>query len=142
MYYIFSIRVQSFVHGIFICLLNLYFIFQAIQDLAKPSKGSWCYRSDYCKLIKPEPLSSWPLGYKVHGPSFKEFILDTVRREIECYDQFYGFLLFGSVSGFVSSGINSYITELIRNEFPTVSLANIVSFLILFCSILLRLSLT
>lgn len=109
-------------------MLNFYLIFQAIQDLEKPSKGSWYYRSDCCKLIKSEPLSSWPLGYKVHGPSFKEFILDTVRTEIERYDQFYGFLLFGSVSGFVSSGINSYITELIHNEFPTVSLANIVSF--------------
>lgn len=75
------------------------------------------------------------MGYKTHGPSFEEFILDTVRREVECYDQFYGFLLFGSINGFVSSGVNSYVTELLRNEFPTVSLANIVSFLILLNSL-------
>lgn len=76
--------------------------------------------------------NNWAIGYKIYGPVFQDFLIDAVRKEIETYDQLGGFLLFGSIAGGSGSGIGSYISEILRDEFPSVSLANIVRFSFLF----------
>lgn len=72
--------------------------------------------------------NNWAMGCKTHGPAFQDFLLDAARKEIEHCDQLNGFLIFGSVAGGTGSGLGSYASEILREEFPSVSIASIVSF--------------
>ncbi|CAL1260936.1 unnamed protein product [Larinioides sclopetarius] len=65
------------------------------------------------------------MGYHHHGPELQERVLNAVRKEAERCDTVLGFLLFSSVAGGTGSGFGSYISEVLRANYPSVSSANI-----------------
>lgn len=46
------------------------------------------------------------------------------RKEIECCDCFGGFLFLQSLAGGTGSGVGVYITEVLRDEFPSAFMVN------------------
>lgn len=68
--------------------------------------------------------NNWAFGYAVHGPAHEERMLDTVRREAECCDTFGAALLLQSLAGGTGSGVGTYVSERLRDEYPKVQLVN------------------
>ncbi|XP_015604348.1 tubulin delta chain isoform X2 [Cephus cinctus] len=70
--------------------------------------------------------NNWAFGYGRKGKYLGEKTVEAVRHEIERLDHFEGILFCLSSAGGTGSGVGSYTAELLRNEFPTKSVASIV----------------
>ncbi|KAJ2993313.1 Tubulin epsilon chain [Globomyces sp. JEL0801] len=77
---------------------------------------------DHRQIIKSNSGSgnNWAQGYHQYGNEFNDSILNTLQKELEFCDSLQSFILLQSLGGGTGSGLGSYITELIRNEFPNV----------------------
>ncbi|XP_055954164.1 tubulin delta chain-like [Argiope bruennichi] len=100
---------------------------KVIKEISNFNKDvAWSYRDD-CR-INVQQLGSgnnWAMGYHHHGPELEEHVLNAVQKEAERCDNILGFLLFSSVAGGTGSGFGSYISEVLRANYPSVSSANI-----------------
>ncbi|GBL96609.1 Tubulin delta chain [Araneus ventricosus] len=100
---------------------------KVIKEISTFGKDvAWSYRDD-CR-INVQQLGSgnnWALGYLNHGPELQERVLNAVRKEAERCDNVLGFLLYSSVAGGTGSGFGSYISEVLRANYPSVSSASI-----------------
>nr|NP_001027643.1 delta-tubulin [Ciona intestinalis]BAB85852.1 delta-tubulin [Ciona intestinalis] len=92
--------------------------------LSGTSGKGWSYakRQQFCQ--KSGSGNNWAYGFKVHAPRCKDGILDCIRREVEKCDYFSGFLILMSLAGGTGSGVGSYITGLLREEYPHATLIN------------------
>jgi tubulin delta len=68
--------------------------------------------------------NNWAYGYSTHGPRNWDTISNLIRSEVEECDQFGGFVILQSLAGGTGSGVGTFITEQLRDEFPSVSLIN------------------
>ncbi|XP_031825987.1 tubulin delta chain isoform X2 [Nomia melanderi] len=66
--------------------------------------------------------NNWAYGYMIKGNELKNEIFNSIRQELEKIDRFDGFLLLLSSSGGTGSGIGSFITQLLRDEYRTKSI--------------------
>ncbi|GIY76165.1 tubulin delta chain [Caerostris extrusa] len=100
---------------------------KVIKEISTSCKNiAWSYRDD-CH-INVQQLGSgnnWAMGYYCHGPELQEKILNIIRKETERCDHLLGFLLYSSVAGGTGSGFGSYISEVVRDNFPSISSASI-----------------
>ncbi|GFY71287.1 tubulin delta chain [Trichonephila inaurata madagascariensis] len=100
---------------------------KVIKEIATSQKDiEWSYRDD-C-LINVQQLGSgnnWAMGYHCHGPELQENVLNAIHKETERCDNVLGFLLFSSVAGGTGSGFGSYISEVVRDNFPSNSSSSI-----------------
>nr|XP_034995922.1 tubulin delta chain isoform X2 [Zootoca vivipara] len=95
------------------------------QTLSTASRsGTWNYdhRSHFCQ--KQGSGNNWANGYCVHGPKHKETIMNLVRKEAEKCDRLSGFLTVMSMAGGTGSGLGTFVTESLKDTYPTSFLLN------------------
>uniref|UniRef100_A0A8C0BCE4 Tubulin delta chain n=1 Tax=Buteo japonicus TaxID=224669 RepID=A0A8C0BCE4_9AVES len=86
--------------------------------------GYWKYddRSHFCQ--KQGSGNNWANGYSVHGPRHKEVIMNLVQKEAEKCDRLGGFFTIMSMAGGTGSGLGAYVTQCLRDAFPTSFILN------------------
>jgi tubulin delta len=69
--------------------------------------------------------NNWAYGFNVHGPSsWQDGVRDIIRKEVEKCDWFGGFLLMQSLGGGTGSGVGSFVTQQIRDEYTNSFILN------------------
>ncbi|KAH8967425.1 hypothetical protein BDL97_03G077500 [Sphagnum fallax] len=81
--------------------------------------GSWSYSQNRQVICDSGSGNNWARGFYVHGPRCRDSILDIVRLEVEECDRFGGFVTMQSMGGGTGSGLGTYISEALRDEYPT-----------------------
>ena len=120
-------HVSQFHHFILCALLHIcmyimmqYILFQVIaQTIADARRcGMWEYadRSDVCE--RRGSGNNWACGYCVHGQKAAGPTLEAVRRAVESCDRFTGFVIHMSLAGGTGSGLGSYLTHRLRDDYP------------------------
>ncbi|XP_075575958.1 tubulin delta chain isoform X3 [Pelecanus crispus] len=86
--------------------------------------GYWKYddRSHFCQ--KQGSGNNWANGYSVHGPRHKEIIMNLVQKEAEKCDRLGGFFTIMSMAGGTGSGLGAFVTQCLRDTFPTSFILN------------------
>jgi len=64
--------------------------------------------------------NNWAHGHEVYGPQYHDEILEKMRREVEICDSIQSFFLLHSLGGGTGSGLGSYITKVLHDEFPDI----------------------
>lgn len=64
--------------------------------------------------------NNWGQGYHQYGSQFRDDILNSIRLEAEACDTLESMMMIQSTGGGTGSGLGSYISETIRDEFPKV----------------------
>ncbi|XP_063987296.1 tubulin delta chain-like [Diachasmimorpha longicaudata] len=99
---------------------------KVINKIVKKNDQNFCYRSR--NIITPGDsggsANNWAFGYVRKGPEFNGSVMEAVRREVERADRLDSFLCLLSCAGGTGSGLGSFITSSLRDEFP---LKNIVT---------------
>lgn len=88
--------------------------------------GFWSYRPDSCYSRREGAANNWAMGYLKHGALARQDVLNMIRREVERCDYLSGFLCFMSVAGGTGSGLGSYLTEALKDEFSSTTVMNLV----------------
>ena len=86
--------------------------------------GRWRYPDKQQFSQKRGSGNNWAHGYYVHGPAAREPILNLVRKEVEKCDHFDGFLTLLSLAGGTGSGVGTYVTHCLRDEYPHANMLN------------------
>ncbi|NXC99392.1 TBD protein, partial [Certhia brachydactyla] len=86
--------------------------------------GHWKYNSHSHFCQKQGSGNNWANGYCVHGPRHKEAIMNLVQREAEKCDRLGGFFTIMSMAGGTGSGLGAFVTQCLRDAFPTSFLLN------------------
>ncbi|XP_040506431.1 tubulin delta chain isoform X4 [Gallus gallus] len=86
--------------------------------------GHWKYddQSHFCQ--KQGSGNNWANGYSVHGPRNKEVIMNLVQKEVEKCDRLSGFFTIMSMAGGTGSGLGAFVTQCLRDAFPTSFILN------------------
>lgn len=93
---------------------------KVLNKIISKNDHGFCYRS---KNIITSGTScgsanNWAYGYSRKGPEFSNSIMEAVRREVERADRLDCFLCLLSCAGGTGSGLGSFITSSLRDEFP------------------------
>lgn len=97
------------------------------QTLLKAEKvGHWTYDRSCAYVQKRGSGNNWASGYYSRGPSSADIILEMIRSQAERCDYLSGFLILMSVAGGTGSGVGSYLTERLRDEYSTNTIMNVV----------------
>ena len=59
-----------------------------------------------------------PKGFCTRAPPAREVVMEMVRQEVEKCDLFGGFLTIMSLAGGTGSGVGTYMTQCLRDEYP------------------------
>ncbi|GAB65911.1 delta tubulin [Plasmodium cynomolgi strain B] len=72
--------------------------------------------------------NNWSYGFNVHAKNICEDFLNLIQKEMESNDSKEGvdnIILFHSLAGGSGSGISSYLSYLLKDEYPSVNLLNV-----------------
>jgi len=99
---------------------------KVIQGVLKDSRkmGAWCYNDQQLVYGAAGSGNNWSSGYIEHGPALWSSASDCLQRELEKCDRLDGFVLVMSAAGGTGSGVGTYFTERIKEEFPRCWTAN------------------
>ena len=99
---------------------------KVIQSSISEAKkeGTWLYDTSSTYRGRRGSGNNWANGFYQHGPQVHDGVLEIVRKEVEKCDYFEGFLILMSVAGGTGSGMGTYITELLNNEYPSSVIIN------------------
>ena len=99
---------------------------KAIQSsIAEAQKGgSWLYNASSVYSGNRGSGNNWANGFYNHGPRSSMKIFDIVQSQVEKCDRFEGFIILMSVAGGTGSGLGTYVTELLKDEYPNAVLVN------------------
>ncbi|XP_030041737.1 tubulin delta chain [Microcaecilia unicolor] len=86
--------------------------------------GRWKYDPLSQFSQKQGSGNNWANGYCVHGPKHKEAIMDLIQKEVEKCDRLSGFLTTMSLAGGTGSGLGTYVTQCLREDYPNSFLLN------------------
>ncbi|PRP78227.1 hypothetical protein PROFUN_13865 [Planoprotostelium fungivorum] len=98
-------------------------ITQVMSEAEK--NGVWRYNPLGSFNKSSGSANNWAYGHSTHGPTSKEAVLDLTRREVEACDHFGGFLITLSLAGGTGSGVGTYTTEILREEYPKSYIVNL-----------------
>mmetsp|Transcript_148675 Transcript_148675/g.477418 ORF Transcript_148675/g.477418 Transcript_148675/m.477418 type:complete len:428 (-) Transcript_148675:26-1309(-) len=98
---------------------------RCMEDEDGSRGGSWCYSKASTVWKQGGAANNWSHGFCIHGPAMAEEVLDRVRREAEGCDRLEGFLALHSVAGGTGSGLGSFVLQLLRDSFPSSTLASV-----------------
>uniref|UniRef100_A0A7M5V5F2 Tubulin delta chain n=2 Tax=Clytia hemisphaerica TaxID=252671 RepID=A0A7M5V5F2_9CNID len=85
--------------------------------------GAWNYSSS--SLVRKKGSgNNWALGFHGYGHSVADDIIDLCRKEAEKCDRFAGFFILMSLAGGTGSGLGAYVTQELRDAFPSSYLVN------------------
>lgn len=62
--------------------------------------------------------------YCVHGPRHRDMVEELVRREVERCDRLAGLMAMMSVAGGTGSGVGTYVTQCLRDIYPSTFILN------------------
>lgn len=87
-------------------------------------EGQWSY--DLSSVYKGHKGSgnNWAHGFCQHGPKGHDGILNALQHEVEKCDNLESFLILMSVAGGTGSGLGTYVTQLLCDEYPSVTVVN------------------
>ncbi|CAN9511499.1 unnamed protein product [Ophioblennius macclurei] len=95
------------------------------QSVAKAAKcGRWRYGESSHFSQKQGSGNNWANGYCVHGPRHRDVVEEMVRREVERCDRLAGLMPMMSVAGGTGSGVGTYVTQCLRDAYPTSFILN------------------
>eukprot|EP00941_MAST-03F_sp_MAST-3F-sp1_P003698 g3698.t1 len=89
-------------------------------------KFEFDHKFDVTTSVQSGAANCWALGHRTFGPNMKEKVLEKVRFQIEQCDYFGGFHVLMSLAGGTGSGVGAYITEALRDNYPSEKLLNTV----------------
>lgn len=98
-------------------------ISQMFED-TKAKGTTWSYRRDGQVSGKRGSGNNWALGYCFHGQNCVSDVLEAVSKEVERCDSLGCFLTLMSVAGGTGSGLGTFLTTAIKDEFPHVTIIN------------------
>lgn len=78
----------------------------------------------YCLYITCHFFFPLFYSYSVHGPRNKEVIMNLVQKEVEKCDRLSGFFTIMSMAGGTGSGLGAFVTQCLRDAFPTSFILN------------------
>lgn len=97
------------------------------QCMATPASSLWGYDTRNAFTKQSGSGNNWSLGYTYHRGTQTEYeLLELVRSEAERCDLLSGFHVLQSVAGGTGSGLGSFLTEMLADEFPSSSQLNTV----------------
>uniref|UniRef100_A0A1A8QJ03 Tubulin delta chain n=1 Tax=Nothobranchius rachovii TaxID=451742 RepID=A0A1A8QJ03_9TELE len=95
------------------------------QSMNKAVKsGRWTYGEGSHFSQKQGSGNNWANGYCVLGPRHKDAVEELVRQEVERCDALAGFIPVMSVAGGTGSGVGTYVTQCLRDIYPTSFILN------------------
>mmetsp|Transcript_12704 Transcript_12704/g.24651 ORF Transcript_12704/g.24651 Transcript_12704/m.24651 type:complete len:480 (-) Transcript_12704:1010-2449(-) len=97
-----------------------------VVDTCLSRRGLWRYDAHRRLTFEGGSGNNWAQGFVRHGPLVAARATEMLRREAEACDSLSGFLLLQSVAGGTGSGVGSRMTEVVRDEFPGATVANVV----------------
>ncbi|XP_036393364.1 tubulin delta chain isoform X2 [Megalops cyprinoides] len=97
-------------------------ITRTIATAAKSGRWKYGEQSFFCQ--KQGSGNNWANGFRVHGPRHQEAMGDLVRREVERCDRLAGILTMMSVAGGTGSGVGTYVTQCLRDDYPHTFILN------------------
>ena len=101
-------------------------VVQACLDIGERA-GTWGYDSKSAFCRQEGSGNNWAFGYKVHGATAKEELLELCRARVEATDRLSGVLMLHSLGGGTGSGVGASLTESLRSDLgPCVPMLNTV----------------
>ncbi|GBG28338.1 Tubulin beta chain [Hondaea fermentalgiana] len=97
-----------------------------VVDSCVARRGLWRYAPGRRLTFEGGSGNNWAQGFVQNGPLVASRCVEMLRREAEAADSLSGFLLMQSVAGGTGSGVGSHVTQVLRDEFPGASVANVV----------------
>lgn len=95
------------------------------QTLLEVNKtGKWRYDPACVYAQKRGSGNNWARGYHHYGPRASERVLDMIQSQAEKCDHLSGFLILMSVAGGTGAGVGSYLTECVKDCYPSSSVFN------------------
>uniref|UniRef100_A0A1A7XK72 Tubulin delta chain n=1 Tax=Iconisemion striatum TaxID=60296 RepID=A0A1A7XK72_9TELE len=95
------------------------------QSMNKAVKsGRWRYGEGSHFSQKQGSGNNWANGFCVLGPRHKDVVEELVRQEVERCDTLAGFMPVMSVAGGTGSGVGTYVTQCLRDIYPTSFILN------------------
>lgn len=95
------------------------------QSVAKAAKcGRWRYGETAHFSQKQGSGNNWANGFCVQGPRHRDAVEELVRREVERCDRLAGLMPVMSVAGGTGSGVGTFVTECLRDAYPTSFILN------------------
>lgn len=71
--------------------------------------------------------NNWAVGHKHYGPLYHETLLESIRHEAEHCDSLASFFIMHSVGGGTGSGLGTYLTQQLADEYPeAIRFSNVV----------------
>jgi tubulin delta len=93
--------------------------------LAATERLTWRYDAAAAHCQQSGSGNNWAHGFFVHGPRSAEAIGELVRHEAEAAGRVDALLLLHSLAGGTGSGLGSFVTQMLRDEFPAAVLVNV-----------------
>ena len=98
---------------------------KVIQQCLEQSRSSFLQYDPKCVYSQTRGSgNNWGNGYCVHAPAMENSVLDMVQRQLEQCDRFGSFLVLMSVAGGTGSGVGTYVTELLQDNYSHCFVAN------------------
>ncbi|OQR98291.1 tubulin/FtsZ family [Thraustotheca clavata] len=97
-------------------------VMNSIERAEKGGKWQYDVNNQICQ--QSGSGNNWAYGYTVHGTASAELVLERVRREVEHCDYFKGFHAIQSLAGGTGSGLGSFISDLLHDNFSHSYLLN------------------
>uniref|UniRef100_A0A8C0GRG6 Tubulin delta chain n=1 Tax=Chelonoidis abingdonii TaxID=106734 RepID=A0A8C0GRG6_CHEAB len=97
-------------------------ISQTLSTAARSGHWKYDHQSHFCQ--KQGSGNNWANGYSVHGPRYREVIMNLVQKEAEKCDRLSGFFTVMSMAGGTGSGMGAFVTQCLRDAFPTSFILN------------------
>lgn len=99
-------------------------VHQTLQEADRT--GNWTYDPLCVYVQRRGSGNNWASGYHNHGPKCADIVLEMLQSQAERCDHLSGFLILMSVAGGTGSGVGAYLTECIRDDYPSSSILNTV----------------
>jgi tubulin delta len=93
-------------------------------NIIESKEKGWNYDTDYIINKQSGSGNNWANGFFNHGPSIENMLLDKFSSLSEKFDFVDSVVLINSLAGGTGSGLGSYVSILINENFPTVNLFN------------------
>ncbi|XP_074869712.1 tubulin delta chain isoform X2 [Carettochelys insculpta] len=97
-------------------------ISQTLSMAARSGRWKYDHQSHFCQ--KQGSGNNWANGYCVHGPRYGDVIMNLIQKEAEKCDRLSGFLTVMSMAGGTGSGMGAFVTQCLRDAFPTSFILN------------------
>ena len=93
---------------------------KAIDLCAERAEKEGLFRfSPRTAVVKDEgSANNWAFGFHAQGPSRRAEIVEGIRQESECADSVASIHVTHSAAGGTGSGVGSYVSQVIKDEFP------------------------